>query len=430
MQSLFSLFNKNALLKIASFNSVHVALRIVTGAIMAKIIAYYVGAAGMGVMGNLRNFVQGVQTFSVLGLENGLVKNSAQFKDDQKKLSQFLSTGWTLTCIATVVVMIVLFMAAPWLDRVLIAADYAFATMLRVFAGVLPFWVLFVFISSLLQGFEYYKKFIALNIIIGLSVFAMSVVLIYQYHLIGALYSLILTPVIQCFVALFFWKNSFGRIRFSILFNFKLDRVASRQLLTYSVMALVSALLLPLTTILVRDHLRFVVSDVAAGFWEAVMRVSSYYMMFITSLISLYILPKLSTDATASNYRVTIISFYKVIIPLVIVGLSAVYFLRHFIIEFLFTSAFQPAASLFKWQLLGDFLKVITTVLAFRFIALNDLRRYIIAELVSVACFYISAHFLINAYGISGVVMSHVVTYAVYLLVLIVLLNKDLKSHL
>lgn len=63
------------------------------------------------------------------------------------------------------------------------------------------------------------------------------------------------------------------------LFSFHFDRTTSRQLLKYSIMALVSALLIPLVNILVRDQVRVEVSDEAAGWWEAVVRISSYYML-------------------------------------------------------------------------------------------------------------------------------------------------------
>lgn len=431
MMGLGKWLRQNTLLKIASANSTHILIRIATGAVMSKIIAYYVGAAGMGIMGNLRNFVQGAQSFTVLGLENGLVKNTAQHADDPVTLKKTLATAWTLIAAATVVVAIAIFIAAPWLDRYLIATDYSFITLFRVFAVSLPFWVGFVFISSLLQGLQLYKKFIGLNIAISLCVFALSAWLTYDYNLIGALYAIILAPVLQCVLAIIVWsrvKNVPLQLR--DLVKAQLDKKTATLLLRYSIMALVSALLLPLVHILVRDNLRVVVSDEAAGWWEAMTRMSGYYMLFVTSLISLYVLPQLSKDDSRAVYRRTIRSFYKTILPLVAVGMIAVYLAKDFLIWLLFNDDFSPMTSFFKWQLAGDFIKVITTVLAFRFIALNDLKRYLIAELISIATFYLSSLYLINTYGADGVVMAHVVTYMVYLLVLLVLLRRDLFSAL
>jgi PST family polysaccharide transporter len=427
MRRLLDKFNKNLLLKVAGFNSIYVFLKIGIGAIMSKILAEYVGAAGMGILGNLRNFMQGLLTFSVLGLENGLVKNTAQFQDQPAQLKKVFNTSWVLSISSSIVVAIVVFFAATWLDKKLIATHVDFSIVFKLIALSLPFYVVFVFITSLMQGFEWYKKFIILNIIISVLVFAISAGLVYQYNLTGALYSLIFVPVVQCIAALFYWFSRRKKpIALNELFGFYFDKTTSKQLLKYSVMALVSALLIPVVNIMVRDLVMLEVSDEAAGWWEAVVRISSYYMLFVTSLISLYVLPSLSKDTTYTNYRTTILKFYKTILPLVIFGLIAVYWSRNLLITFLFTEEFEPSTTMFKWQLLGDFVKIITTVMAFRFIAMNDLWRYLIAEVLSILSFYMLSLYFIPAYQEEGVVIAYLGNYLFYLVLLLIILRKEL----
>jgi PST family polysaccharide transporter len=427
MRRLLDKFNKNLLLKVAGFNSIYVFLKIGIGAIMSKILAEYVGAAGMGILGNLRNFMQGLLTFSVLGLENGLVKNTAQFQDQPAQLKKVFNTSWVLSISSSIVVAIVVFFAATWLDKKLIATHVDFSIVFTLIALSLPFYVVFVFITSLMQGFEWYKKFIILNIIISVLVFAISAGLVYQYNLTGALYSLIFVPVVQCIAALFYWFSRRKKpIALNELFGFYFDKTTSKQLLKYSVMALVSALLIPVVNIMVRDLVMLEVSDEAAGWWEAVVRISSYYMLFVTSLISLYVLPSLSKDTTYTNYRTTILKFYKTILPLVIFGLIAVYWSRNLLITFLFTEEFEPSTTMFKWQLLGDFVKIITTVMAFRFIAMNDLWRYLIAEVLSILSFYMLSLYFIPAYQEEGVVIAYLGNYLFYLVLLLIILRKEL----
>ncbi|WP_438969288.1 O-antigen translocase [Nonlabens sp.] len=427
MRRLLDKFNKNLLLKVAGFNSIHIFLKIGTGAIMSWILANYVGAAGMGVLGNLRNFMQGLLTFSVLGLENGLVKNTAQYQEQPLQLKKVFNTSWVLSIAASSVAAIIVFFAASWLDQQLIATDVDFSIVFKLIAFSLPFYVIFIFITSLMQGFEWYKKFIILNIIISILVFAMSAGLVYQYNLTGALYSLVFVPVIQCAAALFYWLSQYDQpVHLKELLGFHFDGRTSRQLFKYSIMALVSALLIPLVNILVREYVRSEVSDEAAGWWEAVVRISSYYMLFVTSLISLYVLPSLSKDTTYSNYRSTILNFYKTILPLVIIGLIAVYLSRNFLISFLFTEEFEPSTTMFKWQLLGDFVKIITTVMAFRFIAVNDLWRYLIAEVLSILSFYLFSLYFIPLYQEEGVVIAYLGNYLFYFVLLLIILRKEL----
>lgn len=427
MRRLLNKLDKNLLLKVAGFNSVYVLLRIAIGAMMSFILARFVGAAGMAAMGNLRDFTRGLWTFSVLGLDNGLVKNAAQFQSDKAALKNVFNTAWSLCLIVSLVLGIACFVGATQLDELLINREVDFSIVFQLLGISLPFHVLFVMLTSLFQGMEWYKKFIYINITVSILVFIISAGLIYNFNLTGALYGIVLVPIIQTIVVFVLW----GRMKVQLislreLLQIKYDRKTASRLLNYSIMALVSALLIPAVQIIVRTKVMVEVSDEAAGYWEAVLRISGYYMLFVTTLVSLYVLPSLSKDESSYNYRATIWHFYKNILPLVIAGLIAIFLCRELIIQFLLTKEFEAAGPLFKWQLLGDFVKVITTVLAFRFIALNDLKRYLIAEVLSILSFLVFSYVLIPKYQEEGVVIAYLLNYLFYLIVLLVLLRKEL----
>ncbi|MEO9501556.1 O-antigen translocase [Nonlabens ulvanivorans] len=427
MRSLLSFFTKNVLLKVASFNGVFILIRIGIGAIMSRIIADYAGAAGMAIMGNLRNFTQGIQTFAVLGFEHGLVSYAAAYRKDFTELKKHYKTAWSLSIISSLILAILIFIAAPWLDDYLIATDISFTTVFRLFAVSLPFYVVFIFITSLLQGFEFFKKYITLQIVISLVIFIISAYLIYTFNLTGALYSIVIVPFIQCVVAFFFLKSTIQhQVPLFELIGIQWSQETAKKLFSYSAMALVSAFLLPLVAILVRNEVRTQVGDAAAGWWEGMIRVSNYYILFATSLISMYVLPKLSKNKSSSHFRTTISHFYKTILPFLLLGLIAVYISRDYIILYLFNADFEGMEPLFKWQLIGDFIKIVTTVLAFQFIARNNIKRYLVAEIVSVLSFYIFSMILLPLYSIEGIVMAHVANYIVYFIVIVILLKKEL----
>lgn len=431
MRSLIGFFKKNLLLKIAGFNGVYIIIKIGIGAIMSKIIADYAGAAGMAIMGNLRNFTQGIQTFAILGFEHGLVTYAAAHHKEPSKLKKYYKTAWLLAIISSLVLALGIFIAATWLDDYLIAADVSFVNVFRLFAISLPFYVVFVFITSLLQGYEVFQKYIKLQIIVSVLIFLISAYLIYSYNLTGALYGIVIVPFVQCIIALLILKSAFkDQVPFLDLIGLQWDRQAAKKLFSYSIMALVSALLLPTVAILVRNEVRLQVGDVEAGWWEAMVRVSGYYLLFATSLVSMYVLPKLSKNQSATHFKTTVIHFYKTILPILILGLIAVYLCRDLIIQFLFNAEFEGMKPLFKWQLLGDFIKITTTVLAFQFIARNDIKKYLIAELFSVLSFYIFSMLLLPVYGVEGVVMAHLGNYVIYFIVILVLLRKELFTSL
>src|SRR5690606_17800592 len=105
------------------------------------------------------------------------------------------------------------------------------------------------------------------------------------------------------------------------------------------------------------------------GYWQGMMRISDGYLMLITTALSTYYLPKLSSLTTNKDLRNEIINGYKLIIPLVFSGCILIYFLRFFIIKLLYTTDFIAMENLFLWQLIGDFFKLSAWVLAYLMLA-------------------------------------------------------------
>ncbi|HBY68492.1 MAG TPA: O-antigen flippase, partial [Flavobacteriaceae bacterium] len=76
-----------------------------------------------------------------------------------------------------------------------------------------------------------------------------------------------------------------------------------------------------------------------------------------------------------------------------------IYFLRFQFIEYIFID-FDEMAPLFKWQLLGDFIKLAALVLLHQFIAKKMVRNFIFTELFSLVLFYVFSYMLVNEYGV------------------------------
>ena len=165
-----------------------------------------------------------------------------------------------------------------------------------------------------------------------------------------------------------------------------------------------------------------------AGFWEAIRRISNYYLMFVNSLLALYILPRFSEITNAIDFRKEIVHFYKTVLPIFGTALLFIYFLRSYIVAILFTEEFQPVEDLFMWQLLGDFLRVIASVIAYQLIAKKMVSYYIGIELFSLITLYLASIYFIDIYGAKGAVIAHFVNFALHLIVIATVFKKLLFS--
>jgi len=251
----------------------------------------------------------------------------------------------------------------------------------------------------------------------------LSVALIYYYHEFGALLSVIIAPSILFFITLFFVNSKLSFLNISLNY---FDFTIIKNLSEYSLMALVSALLGPLVSLLIRNNIIQQLGYDNAGYWEAMLRISSYYFLFLSTILTVYFLPKLAKSVHVEETKNIFCSYFKGILPIFVFGLIVLFFARDFLIPLLFTKSFQPVSSLFFWQLIGDVLKAASLILGYQFFAKKLTKAFIITELFSLTVLWVSSTYFISVFGIKGIVIAHTITYFVYFLTLLFYFRKSI----
>ena len=427
MKKLLQYINNNVLIKVASLNSASVATKIIAGFLTSKAIALFVGAEGLALIGNLRDFLRSAQSVATLGFYNGLVKYIAEFKTNTIELSKTLSTVFYIGFISTIVVSFLCYFNAEYINDSIFSFYNDYAYVIKIVAIALPFYALNLFTFGILNGFSKYKILIIINIIgqiLGLSV---TILLIYKERIDGALISVAISESLIFLITLVGVANQRSLIPLIKVRNISLSYL--KKMSSFSIMAIFSAILLPLVAIAIRSYIidsNEVSGMQDAGFWEAMNRISKYYLMFVSSLLTLYILPRFSEIDTIKEFRSEVFNFYKTIIPIFGAGLLLIYLLRHFIIALVFSEEFKPVEELFLWQLLGDFVKVLSIVIAYQFLAKKMFWHYIITEAFSVIILYFTSIYLIDIYGVKGANMAHFVTYVLYYGLILLIFSTSL----
>jgi O-antigen/teichoic acid export membrane protein len=401
-----------------------VILKIGIGLVTSKLLAVFVGPTGMALVGNLRNFISSLEGISTLGFQNGIVKYVAENKDDNHQLKKIISTVFISLLFVGLFLSGFLYFFAVYWNHKIFGNNYEYAIVFKALALALPWYSISIFLVSVLNGLGRFSKVIWINSIgntIGLLV---SLVLILQYRTLGALLSVVISPALL-FVVTFYYINKEIPFLNSIRIRY-FDFQFIKKMGSYSLMVLVSSVLGPLVFLAIRTELIQSVGIEQAGFWETMTRISTYYVLFISTILAVYFLPKLVEAKNNLETKRVFWSFYKNILPLFIVGVTLIYFARFFIVNLLFTNEFLPVATLFFWQIIGDVLKVSSLILGYQFFAKKLTVPFILTELLSLAVLYFSSKYLITVFGIEGVVMAHALTYFVYLTVLVFYFRKRL----
>jgi len=412
----------NQWVKLTSLNAINVLLKIGSGLLTSKLMAIFIGPTGILLVGNARNFLTTIENISTVGFQKGVVKYVAENQDNNAQVNKILSTLFYTILGVTSIIGVLLFTTSNYYSELLFKTT-THHFFFQILVILMPFYIGSTLLVCVLNGWNKYKWVINLSILGSVFSLIITIIGIYFFQLKGALISLIIAPSLLSFVTwyLVFKEISFAEtIKFSY-FDFKIIKSLSH----YSIMAMVSGIIGPLVYISMRNLIANQ-SLLEAGNWEALNRISNYYLLFINTILMVYYYPRLVMASDKKETRNVFFDFFKQILPMFILGMILFYFLKEWLIPLLLSEEFIKIKELVFWQAVGDTFKVASWVLGLQFFAKRLTRAFLITELVSLFILYTSSHYFITTFGVLGAVQAHALTYFLYLVVLTVYFRKIL----
>ena len=304
------------------------------------------------------------------------------------------------------------------------AANTSLQNVIQITSILLPFYVSTSLFLWILNGLQKGTSVIYFNISSNILGLIVTFIMLKFFGIQGALLATIVTQSV-----LFFWLLNeinkeilvFRTINFND-FDFKFIK----NLSSFTLMTIVSAVLVPMVFLAIRKMTISKLSLQEAGYWTTIDVFSGYYFLFVATLLSVFYFPKLAILKNGIETKNLIYQYFKTTIPIFALGLIAIYFLRNFIINLLFDNTFLPVTNLFFYQLIGDFFKAISLILAYNLIAKKNTFWYIVFEISSISIMYFLSSYFLEIYKIKGIVMAHCLTYILYFLMLVVYNRKSL----
>ena len=409
------------LVKTSILSGIATIIKMINGFVVIKIIAMYVGPSGLAFIGQFQNFISILMSFATGAINSGVVKYTAEHREDEAEKQRLWSTAIRISLGATFFTSLMLIIFHNYLSNLFFKTDeYGFIFL--IFSVTLVLFVLNSLLLAILNGQKEIKKLITVGIISSFVGLILTGGLAYFFGLYGALVSYTTGQGLVFFVTLIFvFKSSWFKVK---LFTAKLDKAYLKKLGKYTAMAITSALTVPLSQMIVRNYIGESLSWNDAGYWEGVWRISSTYLMVVTTTLSIYYLPRLSEIKDKIELRKEIFYGYKIIMPVVVVLALGIYFLRDIAILLLFTEEFMPMNDLFFYQLIGDVFKIASLLLGYVMVAKAMTKVFIVTEICFSLSFIILSVTLINYYGLIGVTMAFAVNYFIYLVFLNYIMRK------
>lgn len=405
--------------------SVATGAKLLAGLVIIKMVAWMAGPEGIGRLGQFMSLMSVLAVLAGGGISAGVVKYVAEYRDDPQRLSRLLAAAlWYALCASCLIAAIGLLLSrqiAGWL-----LGDARYQGLISLLAGVQLGIALANYILAVINGFMDVKRLATVQVLGSLLGMVMALGLAHWLHLYGVLLALVIGQLLVLVVGLPAWWRSpyFNRHMLRLRF----DREMTTRLAAFSVMTLTSALLPPLVNIAVRNHLALQFGWQQVGYWQAVGKVSDAYLLFLTTAINVYYLPKLASTPARESLAQELRLAYRHVLPAVVLLAAGVYACRSWVTALLFSGDFSAANVLYAPQLIGDVVKIASFVLSYVMLARAMTCLFVASEL-AFAISYVALVFLFTGrFGLVGAMYAFVTNYVLYLVFNIVVVRRYLGA--
>lgn len=412
------------LLNTSILNGVAVLIKTATMFILNKMLAVYIGPTGYAAIGQFQNFIQMITAFAGSAINTAVVKYTAEYYEDENKQRAIWKAAGSLVIILSFIFTFIILIFQKQLS-LYIFQTVEYQSVFVWFALFLVFFNLNALFLAILNGKKEILKLVTANIAGSIFSLLVTGTLAIQYHLYGALIALSIYQSIAFFVTLFLCYKA-NWFKFSYLLG-KIEPQIAKNFAAFALMALISAICVPLSQIVIRSYITYEFGLNYAGYWEGMIRLSGAYLMLVTTTLGVYYLPRLSELSAIQDIKKEVYLGYKFIFPLAVIGGLVIYSLRDWIISLLFSTAFLPMRELFLWQMIGDALKIGSWILAYLMISKTMTRLFIITEIIFALTLIIVTYLCTQGFGFEGVSIAYLVNYAMYWLVMSLFVFRQLK---
>jgi len=412
------------LFKTSVLNGVAVLIKTITMFVLNKILAVYLGPTGYAAIGQFQNFIQMVTTFAGSAINTAVVKYTAEYHEDETKQRAVWKTAGSIVFLFSLLFAIFILIFQKQL-ALCIFQSLKYQTIFIWFAVFLIFFNFNTLFLAILNGKKEILKLVFANIAGSLFALVITGVLAIKLQLYGALIALSIYQSITFIVTLILCHRA-DWFEFSSLLG-KIDLGITKKFASFILMALVSAICVPLSQMLIRAYLTQEFSLAYAGYWEAMIRLSTVYLLLVTTTLGVYYLPRLSELNAIDEIKKEVYLGYKFIFPLAVIGGICVFILRDWIIKLLFSPSFAPMQDLFLWQMMGDALKIGSWILAYLMLSKAMTKLYICTEIIFTVSLIALTYICTQVFGFEGVSIAHLINYGLYWIVISLFIFKQLK---
>lgn len=390
-------------------------LNILIGLFRIKIVAILLGPTGIGLIGILQNIMSIISTITSLGLGTAGIRQIAEATGRKDQLgieSARQALFWGTLCLS------LLGGGAVWLSRDLLAGQVLGQPNMATSIGWLGLGVTLSVASgsqgALLSGMRRITDIAKVQIYSSILSTLLGISAIQLFGEAGLLLFIIASPfsgfIVGCLYVAKLPAIQGSGVKLSALIK---EWKTMAKLGTAFMIAGLAGMLGPL---IVRTLVQRELGSEDLGYFQAAWLISMTYLGFVLGAMGTDFYPRL-TAAIDDHAKANRLANEQIEVAVLLAGpvLLGMLALAPWIIQLLFSDAFTPAATILRWQILGDTLKIISWPLGFIILAGGHGRAFLAAEITAMLVFSGAACILLPHLAVESTGISFLIMYLIYL---------------
>lgn len=415
------------LVRTSALTAVWTFIRLVAAFAVNKVVAVVAGPAGLALIGQVQNVGSIMQGLSSGLFGTAVVKYSAEWKDDAERRDRFLSLTFSLGLYLTLAVAGLVGVLSHWLAaRLLNDAGYWWVFFLLGLTA--PLFLVNSLMLSFLNGIGAIKELTLINIAQSMFGLLLSIALPLAFGLNGALAAAALSStVVFGLIVRRFWRIGWATVR---QIDFLAEQDNLKRIAGFALVAMTTSICAPASQLVVREWVLERCSPQEAGYWQCLIRFSGAYLVFFTTTMSVYYLPRFAEtgvrEVWAELRRVVVVVW-----PLAAALFFGIWLARAPLMQLLFAPEFLPAGKILHWQLIGDFLKLNSWLLGTLLLARGAVAWVVVSELIAATAYVASAIWFVGhdgSGGADGAAKASVLLYSFHLAIMLYAARSILRK--
>lgn len=381
-----------------------------------KVAAILLGPAGVGLIGLFQNLVQTGGTLSAFGIANAGTRQvaAANASDNLADLAASRQVLFIASIALGLIGGLVFWLLSEWLALTFLndpsqatnVAWLSIAVVLTVFAGAQSAW---------LAGLRRIGDVALVHVITGIGGALLGIGAIFLFGSSGVVATVILPVILSVLVGYLYTRRTW-----SSDYAMPVQREAilreSRVMFSLGLAFMLSGLVGTMGNLVVRGAVQNDLGLDAVGQFQAAWSISMTYLALVLRAMTTDYYPRLSAAISKRETAIRMVN-EQTEVTLFLAGpvLLTMIALAPWVIRLLYSEEFAPAATVLRWQVLGDTLKIISWPLGFILLASGAGKRYLAVEFISVTVFVVAVWLGLPTFGINAAGMGFVAMYVVYL---------------